>query len=87
MFSKNPAFLKNYKILFPQKCLYLQDILLICNVWKHLCWTHFYNLVASFRTVQRPKTFVMFSEFWPLRGGGGLSEYIKVCGENVAVAI
>ena len=89
IFSKNPAVLKNYNILFPQKCLYLQDILLTCNVWIYLCWTHFYNLVAWFRTLQRPKTFVMFSGFLPLRGcgGGGLSEYIKICGENVAVAI
>ena len=37
----------------------------------------------------KPKTSVMFSGFWPLRGcgGGGLSEYIRICDENVAVAI
>ena len=31
----------------------------------------------------------MLSGFWLLRGcgGGGLSEYINICGENVAVAI
>ena len=31
----------------------------------------------------------MLSAFWPLRGcgGGGLSESIKICDENVAVAI
>ena len=58
-------------------------------MFGNMCWTHFYNLVASFRMVQRPKTFVMLSGFWPLRGYGsvGLSEYIKICGENVAVAI
>ena len=66
----------------------MQDILLTYNIWKHLSWTHFYNLVASIRRVQQPKTFVMLSGFWSLRGcgGGGLSEYIKICGENVAVA-
>ena len=66
----------------------MQDILLTYNIWKHLSWTHFYNLVASIRRVQQPKTFVMLSGFWSLREcwGGGLSEYIKICGENVAVA-
>ena len=80
---------KTTKYCFHKTVLYLQDILITCNVWKYLCWTHFYNLVAWFRTLQRPKTFVMFSGFLPLRGcgGGGLSEYIKICGENVAVAI
>ena len=54
-----------------------------------MCWNHFYKLVASFRTVQQPKTFVMLNGFWPLRGceGGGLSEYIKICGENITVDI
>ena len=54
----------------------------------HLYWTHFYNLVASFRRVQQQKFFVMLSGFWPLRGcgGGSLSEYIKICDENVAAA-
>ena len=28
---------------FHKNVLYLQDILLTCNNWKHLCWTHFYN--------------------------------------------
>ena len=54
-----------------------------------MCWNHFYKLVASFRTVQQPKTFVMLNGFWPLRGceGGGLSEYIKICGEIITVDI
>ena len=31
----------------------------------------------------------MLGGFWPLRGcgGGGLNEYIEICGENVAVTI
>ena len=45
--SKNSSVLKKYKILFPQKCFVLEDILLACNIWKHFSWTDFYNLVAS----------------------------------------
>ena len=44
---------------FHKNILYLEDVLLTCNIWKHLCWTHFYNLVASFRRVQRQKTFII----------------------------
>ena len=51
---------------FHKNVLYLQDIVLTCNIWKHLCWTHFYNLVASFRRVQQQKNFVMLSRFWSL---------------------
>ena len=55
IFSKNSVVLKNYKILFPQKCFVLEDILLACNIWKHFCWTHFYNLVASYLTTPTPR--------------------------------
>ena len=86
------------KILLSQKStencslknvLYLQDILLTCNIWKDLFWNHFQNLVGSFRRVQQQNIFVMLSRFWLLRGceGGGLSEYIKIFDENEAVAI
>ena len=78
------------KYRFHRNVLYLQDILPTCNIWKHLCWGHNLNLVASFRQ-QRQKTFVMLSGFLSLRGfgDGGLSESIKwkICDENVAVAI
>ena len=49
---------------FHKNVLYLQNIVLTCNIWKHLSWTHFYNLVVSFRRVQRQKSFVMLSRFW-----------------------
>ena len=73
---------------FHKNVLYLQNIVLTCNIWKHLCWTHFYNLVASFRRVQQQKRFVMLSRFWLIRGGegGGSDECIKICDENVAVS-
>ena len=32
---------------FHNNVLYLQDILLTCNILKQFYWTHFYNLVAS----------------------------------------
>ena len=75
--------------MFPQKCFVFAKyvVLLICNIWKHLCWTYFYNLVASFRRVQQQKTFVMLSRLGSggldERGGGGLSEYTVT--KNVAV--
>ena len=58
-------------------------------MFGNICIGLIFIILASFRTVQRPKTFVMLSGFWLLRGcgGEGLSEYIKICGENVAVAI
>ena len=66
------------KYRFHRNVLYLQDILPAFNIWKHLCWDHVWNLVASLRQ-QRQKTFVMLSGFWSLRGFGdvGLSESIK----------
>ena len=76
-------------ILFPQKCfLFAGYSAITCNIWKHLCWTHFYNLVASFRKVQQQKSFVMLSRYWPIRGcrGGVLSEYIKIRDKNVAAS-
>ena len=89
IFSKNSAVLKTTKYCFHKNVLYLQDILLTCNIWKHLCWNHFHNLVAPFKRVQRQKNFVILSGFWSLRGcgGGNLSEYIKICDKNVAVII
>ena len=57
IFSKNFAVLKRYKILFHKNVLYLQDILITCNIWKHSSWTHFCNLVASFRRVRRQNFF------------------------------
>ena len=78
------------EVRIPITVLYLQDILLTCNIWKNLCWGHFYNLVASFRRVEWQELFVILSRFCPLRGwcwGGGLGECIKTCDENVAVAI
>ena len=90
IFSKNSAVLKKLQKIycFHKNVLYLQDIVLTCNIWKHLCWTHFYNLAASFRRVQQQKRFVMLTRFWLIRGcrGGGLGEYIKICDENVAVS-
>ena len=43
---------KTTKYCFHKTVLYLQDILLTCNGWKYLCWTHFYNLVASLTAAQ-----------------------------------
>ena len=54
IFSKNSAVWKNYKRLFPQKCFVLEDILLACNIWKHFCWSNFYNLVASLPHLTTP---------------------------------
>ena len=81
--------LKKLQNTVSTKMFCICKILLTCNIWKFLCWTHFYNLVASFRRVHWQKMFVMLSTFWPLRrcGGGGLSEYNETCDENVAVAI
>ena len=85
-------FIFSKTLLSSKKCFvfarYITNLLYL-NIWKDLCWTHFYNLKASLRRWQRQKNFVILSGFWSLRGCGGVffSEYIKLCDENVAVAI
>ena len=68
----------SYCIFSKNSIVHFEDILLIFNIWKYLCQTHFYNLLASFRE-QQQKTFVVLSGLWPLRGcgGGDLNESIK----------
>ena len=81
-----------------RKILFYQNI--ICFDWVmnlFLSWVMFSVKKVSFPAktavhlgqCNKPKTSVMLSGFWPLRGceGGGLSEYIRICDENVAVAI
>ena len=47
-FPKILQFKKTTKHHFYINVLYLGHILLNCNMQKHLCWIHFYNLLTTF---------------------------------------
>ena len=66
----------------------MQGILLTCNIQKHLCWNHFYNLLATF-TFFRTKLGFLFTIITTSVSGGfqNFETYFEILPKSLRISV